>query len=61
MRQAEFLERWKKQCDEYDAIASEMVAAGLSPSAYQVSLKQRERALARGEKLLTHADLESIG
>lgn len=44
------LARWALQCREWDSIGAEMVASGKSPSAYQVSLEQRKRMLARGER-----------
>ena len=55
------LERYAKESEEWQAIKSEMIAA--SPNgvtAYQVSLEQRKRAMARGEALLTPDELADI-
>jgi hypothetical protein len=52
---AEFLEKWKAQCAEWDRIGDELGMV----TAYAISLEQRKRALAEGRKLVTYADLEA--
>jgi hypothetical protein len=47
------LERYGDQQAEWQAIANEMIADGKTPTAYQVSLEQRKRMLARGERPIT--------
>ncbi len=53
------LERWARQDTEWRAIGDEMVAAtaGGFVSAYQVSLEQRKRMLARGERPVTYEEI----
>ena len=57
--------RWARQDAEWRVIGNEMAAAanGGAVSAYQVSLEQRKRMLARGERPMTYeeilADLEA--
>lgn len=60
--QREYLARWAKQQEEWDAIAAEFAEKhpeGFTP--HQVTTEQRKRALARGEKLLTDEDLKAVG
>ncbi len=61
MTRAEFLEKWKTQCAEWQAICDELLdkTNGGPVTAYQVSLEQRKRALAEGRKLVTYSDLEN--
>ena len=49
------MERWAKQDAEWRAIRDEMIAARPDDgvTAYQVSLEQRKRMLARGERPMT--------
>lgn len=48
----EQLEQWSRQCTEWEAIKNEMLELRPSVTAYQVSLEQRKRMLARGERPL---------
>jgi hypothetical protein len=62
MTRDEYMRRWERQYAEWEAIADELVTArsGEIVTAYDVSLEQQKRALARGEVLLTAADLEAV-
>lgn len=53
------IERWAKQDAEWLIIGDEMVAAarGAPVSAYEVSLEQRKRMLARGERPVTMGEI----
>lgn len=46
----EHMEAIRAEQREWESIRDEKVAAGLRPSAYQVTLEQRKRMLARGER-----------
>lgn len=56
---------WATQCREWDAIKDEMVLAwekkgrpyGGGPTAYQVTLEQKKRMLARGEKPMEYEEI----
>lgn len=50
-REPELMEIYVSQAKEWEAISNEMIAArpGEPVTAYQVSLEQRKRLLARGE------------
>lgn len=51
------LDRYGEQQLEWQAIRDEMIAAGGSPSAYQVTLELRKRLLERGERMVTADDI----
>lgn len=56
-----FLARWRAAWDEWAAIRDEMIAAVSGPvTAYQVSLEQRKRMLARGERPLSLEEIERV-
>lgn len=44
---------WTQECNEWQAIKNEMLDAGGSPSAFDVSEEQRRRMTERGERALT--------
>ena len=52
-------ERWAAQDTEWREIRDEMIAArpGQPVTAYQVSLEQRKRMLARGERPVTYEEI----
>lgn len=54
-------EKYAAQYQEWCVIRDEMIAAALSKgeavTAYQVTLEQRKRLLARGDRMVTYADL----
>ena len=50
--QDDFNARWLRECKEWQEIENELIEAGKSPTAHQVSLEQRKRMLARGERPL---------
>jgi hypothetical protein len=54
----EWLDTWKTQCEEWNAIATTMGERDATVTAYEVSLEQRKRALAEGRRLVTYDDLE---
>lgn len=56
MTREKWNERWAKQCEEWRAICDEKIELGERPTAYQITLEQRKRALARGERLVTYQD-----
>ena len=58
MTRAEWLEKWKVQCAEWDAIGDELLETGKTVTAYDVTLEQKKRAAVQGRKLVTYADLE---
>lgn len=53
------IERWATQHAEWVAIGNELALArpGQPVTAYQVSLEQRKRMLARGERPITHEEI----
>lgn len=53
------LERWKKESAEWQAISEEMIARDTTGcvTAYQVSLEQRKRMLARGERPVAYEEI----
>lgn len=57
LTQDAFLKLWGVQCDEWAAIRDEMIASGRPPTAFQVSLEQRKRMLARGERPVSLAEV----
>ena len=50
----DYVALWAAQCAEWDAILAELLEArpGQAVTPYQVTLEQRKRAFARGERLL---------
>jgi hypothetical protein len=46
----QFLERWKRECDEWQTISKELQDEGKQPSAWDVSEMQRQHMAQRGEK-----------
>jgi hypothetical protein len=51
---------WAAECREWQAIGNELAArAPDGVSAYQVSLEQRKRMLARGERPMTYEEILS--
>jgi hypothetical protein len=58
MTRAEWLEKWRVQCAEWDAIGDELLETGKTVTAYEVTLEQKRRALVQGRTLVTYADLE---
>ena len=57
-----FMRRWSAQCEEWSAIARELAAArpGDAVTAYQVSLEQRKRMLARGERPISAEEIAEL-
>lgn len=56
------MKRYGEQCEEWQAIAKELVAncpPGDIVTAYKVTREQKSRLLARGEQMITYEDLES--
>lgn len=55
------IERWERECEEWQAIKDEFVSS--SPiggvTAYVVSLEQRKRMLARGERPVTLEEIQA--
>ena len=53
------LERWTLQDEEWHAIRDELIDArpGELVTAYQVSLEQRKRMLARGQRPVTYEEI----
>jgi hypothetical protein len=58
MTQREFLEAWGKQCDEWARIRDELLDSGRPITAFQVSLEQRKRMLARGDRPVSLLDVD---
>jgi hypothetical protein len=50
LTESEFLQRWKKECEEWQAISKELQEEGKNPSAWDVSEMQRQHMAQRGEK-----------
>ena len=62
MMEPEFLERWRQECLEWDALAEEMIAAAGEKSvcAYDVSVELKARQLARGDKPIDWARVRLV-
>lgn len=50
---------WQRECEEWARIGNELQAArpGVPITAYQISLEQRKRMLARGDRPMTYDEI----
>jgi|GEM_PF-4138441 len=48
-----------EECKEWQSIADEMITAGKSPTAYDVSREQKRRMWARGSRPMTYEEIVS--
>lgn len=48
---------WEKQCDEWQAIGDEMLAAGKTPVMHDITSEQHKRMRERGERPLTYGEI----
>lgn len=62
LTEKQFLERWKRECDEWSEISKELQERADGPvTAYDVSEEQRLRMAQRGEKPLEMARIYITG
>ena len=60
MNESKFLERWKKECEEWQSIANELLQKYSSVTAYDVTMVQRMRMDERKEMPIDFDNLEII-